>query len=139
WMPVRGAPRFARPNPPGKLWPGIRLRSPITPCAAVVDREAFLASGGFDEKLRCVEDWEFAIRFVRGKQLTAVEDVPLVKVYEDPNSMSRQSASMLAAELSIVDSLLVGLSGVSRFIWKRRVLSMMFYRAAICDREGGRS
>lgn len=135
WVDRNGGTEFLRPLPPDRLWPAIRMRSPITPCASMVRRDAFLESGGFDERLRCVEDWEFAIRFVQGRQIAVVEGSPLVKVYEDPNSMSKDANSMLAAELSILDSLLTGLRGPSRFFWRRRILSRMFYRAAISYRE----
>lgn len=139
WTPVNSEPRFLRPQPADQLWPGIRLKSPITPCAAMIRRDAFLECGGFNEKLRCVEDWEFAVRFVRGRRVVAVDDAPLVTVYEDANSMSKQVSSMLAAELSILDVLLADLRGVSRLIWKQRILSMMFYRAAISAHERGQS
>jgi glycosyltransferase involved in cell wall biosynthesis len=139
WVGRNGETRFLRPDPPDKLWPGIRLKSPISPCAVLVRRDEFLAVGGFNEALRCVEDWEFAVRFVRGRKVTAVEDEPLVKVYEDANSMSKGGEAMLAAELSILDLLLADLRGIPRFLWKRRILSRMFYRAAISDRERGRS
>jgi glycosyltransferase involved in cell wall biosynthesis len=135
WTMPSGESHFIAPDPPEKLWPNIRLRSPITPCATLVRRDVFLASGGYSEQLRCVEDWEFAIRFVRGRKVTAVEGVPLVKVYEHPNSMSKSGSAMLATELSILDSLLVDLKGLSRSLWKLRILSRMYYRAAISDRE----
>jgi hypothetical protein len=61
-----------------------------------------------------------------------------VNYYEVPTSHSRNYRTMLPNTLSIVDkSLLAGLSGVWRAVWRRRIKSVLYYRAAISARELG--
>lgn len=123
-----------RPNPPNRLFPDIRLKTPFTPISVMVRKDVFNEVGGFNETLKCVEDWEFFIRLVPGRTV-AMAGEPLVRVYMDPNSMSKQAKSMLDAELSILDKLLVGLKGPSRVMWRLRILSKMYYRAALTTRQ----
>lgn len=127
-----GEVEILMPNPPDKIWPAIRLKTPFTPCSLMVRKDVFQAAGGFDEKLRCVEDWEFFIRLTPQRRMVGVLE-PLVRVYGD-SGMSMRGETMLQTELSIVDSLLVGLSGLRRFTWKLRILSRMYYRAGISAR-----
>jgi glycosyltransferase involved in cell wall biosynthesis len=136
WVGVDGRETFLRPTAPGDLSPRIRLKNLITPCATMVRADAFHKVGGFNERLRCVEDWEFNVRLLPGNRLTYV-DAPVVRVYEARTSMSKALRNMLEAELSIVDTLLSGLHGISRAVWRRRILSRMYYRAAVSAREAG--
>jgi glycosyltransferase involved in cell wall biosynthesis len=127
---------FRRATSPDLIWPTIRLRNPFSPCTVMMRRSLFNEIGGFDEQLRCVEDWEFHVRAVVGRQLAMV-DAPLTLVHETPHTMSRHFANMLAAELSIVEKLLVGLTGPSRCVWRWRILSRMYDRAAVSARAAG--
>lgn len=120
------------PNPPDKIWPDIRLKTPFTPCSLLVRRDVFDASGGFDERLRCVEDWEFFVRLTPDRCMVAVLE-PLVRVHAD-SGMSMRGEAMLQTELSILESLLTGLTGISRWTWKLRILSRMYYRAGVSAR-----
>lgn len=134
WITTSGKETFLRPTAPAKLWPGFRLKNLITPCSMMVRKDAFEEVGGFNERLRCVEDWEFNVRLTPGRILACV-DVPVVRVYEARNSMSKALENMMQAEMSIVATLLKGLTGLSRVVWKQRILSRIYYRATISARE----
>jgi glycosyltransferase involved in cell wall biosynthesis len=126
-------------RPKEKLWPAIRLRNPFPPSVALIRKRELLASGGFDEELRgaSCEDWDFFVRFLSAYCFVGTPE-PLVNYYEAPTSCSRNYRTMLPNTLSIVDkSLLCGLSGISRALWRRRIKSMLYYRAAISALELG--
>ncbi len=129
-----GKRTFYRPPAPARMWPGIRLKNLISPCTMMVRRDAFKETGGFDERLRCGEDWEFNVRLIHGRILAHV-DAPLVHVHEVCNSTSKAYLKMLQSELSIVDRLLHGMSGIQRVMWRQRILSCIYYRAAVSARE----
>ncbi len=125
--------------PQEKLWPAIRLANPFPPSVALVRKQDALALGGFDEQLKgaTCEDWDFFVRFLATHCAVATPE-PLVNYFEVRSSNSRNYRTMLPNTLSIVDkSLLAGLSGISREIWRRRIKSLLYYRAAIGARESG--
>jgi glycosyltransferase involved in cell wall biosynthesis len=126
-------------RPLEKLWPAIRLRNPFPPSVAMVRKKEVLSLGGFDEKLKgaSCEDWDFFVRFLSAYEAVGISD-PLVNYYEAPTSCSRNYRMMLPNTLSIIDkSLLTGLSGVSKALWRRRIKSVLYYRAAISASESG--
>ncbi len=133
---VGGAAKIVRPKPPGTLFPDIRFGNNIPGVTIMVRRELFLAAGGFRPipGASC-EDWEFVARIAREFPCTVVEEV-LARHNEMPSSNSRKPDTMLQRSLEIVDdTLLAGLSGLERRIWRRRVLASLYYRAAIGRRE----
>jgi glycosyltransferase involved in cell wall biosynthesis len=134
WTPLNSPEKTVLPPAPNELSHVMRFRNPFTPCSTVVRKDAFERIGGFTERLRCVEDWEFNARIISGNTLVRVE-APVVRIYEIRNSMSKALMNMLEAELSILETLLSGLNGLSRILWKQRILSLMYYRAAISARE----
>jgi glycosyltransferase involved in cell wall biosynthesis len=125
--------------PKEKLWPAARFRNPFPPSVAMVRREALLASGGFDERLKgaSCEDWDLFARLLSANRAIETSE-PLANYYEVETSNSRNYRTMLPNTLSIVDkSLLSGLSGLSKALWRRRIKSVLYYRAAISARELG--
>jgi len=119
--------------PPDTLWPGLRLKPHFAACTIMVRRDVLLKNGGFRSGLRGAEDWELAVRLGVRHRFTFVPE-PLIKVYQATNSLSMHAGRMLDAELSIMDSLLLGLRGSARLTWRLRALSVIFYRAAISAR-----
>jgi glycosyltransferase involved in cell wall biosynthesis len=135
---INGTRRLAY-LPTERLWPEIRFRNPFPPSAALVRRAQLLAIGGFDERLRgaSCEDWDFFARFLAVYPAISTPE-PLVNYYEEQTSNSRNYRTMLPNTLSIVESsLLAGLWGTSRILWRRRIKSVLYYRAAISARELG--
>jgi len=125
--------------PLSDLWPTTRLRNPFAPSVVMMRRRDFLALGGFLETLTRAgcEDWEFFVRFLLRYEAVEVRE-PLVNYYELESSNSRDYRRLLADTLSIVDgALLMDLTGLPRRLWRRRIRSVVYYRAAIAAHEAG--
>jgi len=126
-------------RPVDQLWPASRMMNPFPPSVVMFRRKELLELGGFDEKLKgaSCEDWDLAVRFLQKHQAVCVSE-PLTNYYEVPTSNSRNYRVMLPNTLSIVDkSLLLGLKGLSKAVWRRRIKSVLYYRAAISARDLG--
>ena len=128
-------------RPVDQLWPASRLANPFPPSVVMFRRKELLDLGGFDDQLKgaSCEDWDLAVRFLQKHQAVCVSE-PLANYYEIPTSNSRNYRVMLPNTLSIVDkSLLLGLKGLSKAVWRRRIKSVLYYRAAISARDLGDS
>lgn len=137
WFHGLDGTRYVVFLPKEKLWPEIRLRNPFPPSAVLVRRAELLASGGFDEQLKGGEDWDLFVRLLAAHQAIATPE-PLVNYYEVETSASRDHRMMLPDTLLLVDkTLLCGLSGISKVLWRRRIKSILYYRAAISARALG--
>ncbi len=65
----------------GDIFLPLLIRNSIGAPTMVVNRNKFLESGGFDENRKCLEDWEFAIRFARNNKVGFVdEDLMVVNI-----------------------------------------------------------
>lgn len=67
----------------------------------VVKKEYFIQAGGFDEKLRTFEDYEFTVRFSCQYHIGFVEE-SLVKVYDQPNSIDKRYADRIHTQAYII-------------------------------------
>jgi glycosyltransferase involved in cell wall biosynthesis len=129
-------PRVSR-LPENAIWPFARYRNPFPPSTIIVDRGVLLELGGYDERLKgaSCEDWDFNVRLLSRHSVVEVPE-PLVKYYYTESSNSRRYAQMLANTLAITDcTLLTGLTGADRFMWRRRIRAVLYYRAAISARD----
>jgi glycosyltransferase involved in cell wall biosynthesis len=134
----RGERRMVEPPPPEALYPGLRLHNVIPTPAMSIRRDIFLSLGGFNEALRgSCEDWDLLIRVTRRYPAARVRE-PLLIAHEQESSQSRRHLTMLERELSIADTtLLDGLSGYRRMLWRNRVRAAIYARAAVGAREAG--
>jgi glycosyltransferase involved in cell wall biosynthesis len=119
------------------LWPNIRLSTPFPPSTLMARRKALEEVGGFLEGLRYAEDWHLIVRLASRFTFAAVSE-SLVRMHEQPSSLSQRTDDMLRTELSIAETMLVGLDGFPRYVWKMRVLSAIYYRAAIGKRTSAK-
>lgn len=85
---------------------------PLLPSAVLVRREAILASGLFDEKLRRSEDLECFLRVLANKSLLIIEQ-PLVSYRKHENNLSNNVLEMHLALEEIGD--MIGL-GVDKYV-----------------------
>ncbi len=69
------------------------VKNSIGTPTVLVKKQAFLEIGGFDEKLRCIEDWNFVIRFAEQNQIGFVNDIT-VDAYRVDMSVSTNLADM---------------------------------------------
>lgn len=118
----------------------MRLQNPFPPSVVMARRDALLSLGGFDERLRgaSCEDWELHVRFYN-RYVVVDLDEPLTNYYEvDSSNSLRQYRRMLSNALSIVDpTLLGGLKGARRMLWRRRIEGTLYHRAALSARQCG--
>lgn len=130
---------FYPPHSPDTVWPSMRLSAIAPPSTLMVRRDIYWEVGGFNEKFRRAEDWDFLVRASYGRPVAGVYNEPVTRNYEQPDSMSANGDAMLKAELEVVESVLIGLRGLSRAVWRRRIVSRIYHRAAIAARRSGAS
>jgi hypothetical protein len=139
WVHMLDGSKVCSYIPPEQLWPGARLRNPFPPSVVVLQKAAARELGGFDERLKgaTCEDWDFFIRFLSAFPVTGVPD-PLTENFVESGGGSRNYRLMLKNTLAISEgSLLTGLSGIGRVIWRRRIKSTIYHRVALSAREWG--
>ena len=128
------------PAPVHELRAELRVRNPkIVPSSMLLRRSAFDRTPGFDLALKGSEDWDFAIAMIELGSFVALEE-PLTLyclspagLSGDPDYMFRETEKMLARRL------LSGLSGPSRWIWRRRILSYHALTAGLNARAAGKT
>jgi len=130
----------ARFNPPEILWPMLRYRCAIHIGTVVLRREAFDAVEGFDPSLRGVEDWDLWLRLVSRYSVKSVAAVPepLAVYRTTPGSLSSNAMRLFEAKAGIIERrCLYGVSGPSRYFWRRRILAFLLYDTSLALRDEG--
>ena len=61
----------------GNLYSWLLKRNTIDTPSMFIRKKCFVETGGFDSSLRCLEDWEFAIRFSRKFKIGYIDEVLL--------------------------------------------------------------
>jgi hypothetical protein len=113
----------------------LRYHNPITPSTVLVRREAIMRIGGFHQGIRSCEDWEMWVRLQRLGEFEAVAGV-LTNYYVYPGSLSSNPEVMLHSFNKIIDTtLLDGLHGLGRWIWKRRIIAAQLCSAGLIARD----
>ena len=72
----------------GNIYKYLLKRNTIGTPTMLIKRECFELIGGFDENLRCLEDWEFSIRFSQRYNIGFVDEV-LINSYVSEDGVSR--------------------------------------------------
>ncbi|MGB9407533.1 MAG: glycosyltransferase family A protein [Terracidiphilus sp.] len=113
----------------------LRYRNPISLSTVLVRREAVLQDGGFHNGISGCEDWEMWHRLQWLGQFEAVAD-PLTDYYVYPKSLSANPGKMLRALDGFIETtLLAGLHGLNRWIWRRRILAVQLCCAGLIARD----
>lgn len=86
----------------GDLLKDLLVRNTITPPTMMVDRDAFFDAGAFDEDCRCIEDWDFVIRFAKDYLIGYLEE-PLVDVYYEPGGVSGNIREYLRVRVRMIE------------------------------------
>ncbi len=81
------------------------IRGGPLPQAAVYRREAFVASGGFDPRIRLGEDFEFNVRFALTTPRFIVLDEPLILYRKRPGSLSSNLDGLIVSLIDTIESL----------------------------------
>src|SRR5690606_20309810 len=77
----------------------------------MINRELFLASGGFDESLRSIQDWDLWIRLSKDNPIGYVGE-PLMKYRVHASSASRITRKTLPNHMRVID-MVFGAGGVA--------------------------
>jgi glycosyltransferase involved in cell wall biosynthesis len=130
-----GSHRIRNAVAPGELLPLLRLGNPgLLPSCILLVRSAMLEAGGFPPHLTIGEDQALWLRMFAMGPFCAVPE-PLIRYHASNSGVSGNAELMLANGRAIVDQYaLEGLTGLSRRLWRRRILSHMTYRAALTAR-----
>jgi glycosyltransferase involved in cell wall biosynthesis len=132
-----GAAKLISPPRPDQLKEAARFYNPFPPSVVIARKGALLEVGGFREDLQAsCEDWELFFRMTRRFPMAAV-DMPLLEYRETAGSISLQASVMLPATLSILETLLDGVSGPRRMVYSRRIKSTMLHHAAVGQHDLG--
>ncbi len=124
--------------PARNLWPALRYRTPILPSTSIIRRSVLLEVGGFNKI--ATEDWDLWFRIVRQYSANAFQEVSdsLLLYRQREDSLSRKFIALAAAAFHQLDtSLLDGLFGFSKIIWRRRIEARFYYKLAVSLRESG--
>ncbi len=76
----------------GELYPWLLRRNTIDTPTMFIRKKCFDEAGGFDPTLRCLEDWEFSIRFSRKFKIGYINDI-LIDLYVTEDGVSRNIGS----------------------------------------------
>jgi glycosyltransferase involved in cell wall biosynthesis len=133
----RGAERPA--DPPSTVWPRLRYLNMITPSTVMARRDLLLRAGGFDQTLKTCEDWEFWVRLGQEVRYGAVIE-PMIGYQITPGSLSSKVELEIKTTEEIAEkTLLNGLRGLSREVWRRRITSAQLFRVSVTARPAGPS
>lgn len=137
---IRGSESYGRFVSPSELWPMLRYRCPILLSSVALRRDAFDSVGGFDPAHRAAQDWDLWLK------IAARYSVELFAAVPEPLAAYRRVAGSLSSSamryfrertLMIESSCLLGTSGFSRFLWRRRISAFNYYDTSIALREEG--
>lgn len=78
----------------GNMFPFLLKENVISPQAVLIRRKCLKQSGGFDESLTCIEDWELFLRISQCWQITFMEET-LVRVHVSETSVSQNISGYL--------------------------------------------
>ena len=124
--------------PPDQIWPELRYGNLITPSSVMLRRSLFLEAGGFDLRIHGSEDWELWVRLILEKKIRLgwVSEALTCYRLTDANS-SRRVDGMLEADLLSLPTMISDMRGPRAFVWRRRIVAAVLFRAAINARQTG--
>lgn len=85
----------------GELYPWLLRRNTIDTPTMFIRKKCFEDVGGFDSTLRCIEDWEFAIRFSKKYKIGFIDDV-LIDSYATDTGVSHNIAAYYETRCKMV-------------------------------------
>lgn len=113
----------------------LRFGNQTPPSSVLVERNALVSSGSFDESLRAAEDWDLWVKLSRRIRFAAVDE-PLVHYRVLQDSMSHNAVLTMTNETMLVERLVSDVpTGFGRFAMRRRIRAMIAFRAALATRQ----
>ncbi|SRR5579871_3255673 len=128
----------ARSTPPEAIWPNLRYGNLITPSSVMMRRDMFIEGGGFNPRIHGSEDWElFARLIIRQKMRVGWVPETLTCYRETNTNSSKRIDGMLEADLLSLPTMISDLDGFRAYLWGRRILAAIMFRAAMNARGAG--
>lgn len=109
----------------GHIYKALLLRNSIGTPTVLVNREEFIGINGFDETYKCIEDWDFVIRFSKNHKIGFVDE-DLVDAYISNSGVSMNIADYYMCRCRIVKNNLQALLEYNLF---DKVVEDIFVRA----------
>jgi hypothetical protein len=117
------------------------LRANFVPGCSAFRRDLFLEAGGYDESLRCAEDWDCWIRLILGGAMAGLVHLPLARVRIRPDSLTSSLTRLQTGQEAVLQKTLArhDLSAAERraaelhLVAVRRSLDLARARDAIRD------
>jgi len=137
---IDGTERDGRFFSPSELLPMLRYRNRLNVSSVMMRRYEFNAIGGFDPKLQAAEDWDLWLRVAArySVEVFAAVPQPLVVYRRVPGSLGSSAMRFFHVRKSIMkSSCLFGTSGVSRALWRRRILAFNYFDTSETLRDDG--
>lgn len=121
------------------LWPTLRWCNPGVPPSSVLLRRSALESlgSGFDERQLGSEDWNLWFRLIT-KGPFCVCPEPLTDYRSSAGGLSGDANHMYNDFMKMLDdTLLADMSGLRRFLWRRRIIAYQAFKACLTARAAG--
>ncbi len=109
----------------GDIFPYLLLYPLISTQTMVMETNAFIETGGFNEYLKSYEDFEFSLRFAKNHKIGFVAE-PLVKVNNSPNSVNQRLGERIRTQFYMVREMLDSLRERNLLEYK---LDIVFHEA----------
>lgn len=117
----------------------LRWCNPGIPPSSVLLRRSALQKlkHGFDERLRGSEDWNLWFRLVKHGSFCVCPE-PLTDYLSSAGGLSGNADHMFDDFMKMLDdTLLAGLNGLPRMVWRRRIISYQAFKACLTARAAG--
>jgi glycosyltransferase involved in cell wall biosynthesis len=127
-------------KPPEALLPLLRFRCTLHLTSVLLRRDVFDSVGGFNPSLIGTEDWDLWLRLVARYpvQLFVAISEPLVVYRRVAGSLSSNAMRFFHQRIPIAkSSSLFGTSGISRLLWRQRILAYNYYDTSESLRDDG--
>lgn len=85
----------------GDIFYSLLVRNSIGAPTVLMRKKCFVACGGFDESLKCLEDWEFALRFAHDFQIGYMDEIQ-VDAYRTPGSVSSEAGGFFETRCRMI-------------------------------------
>jgi glycosyltransferase involved in cell wall biosynthesis len=135
-LEVDGSQVFQKACPLDRLRFELRLGNPqLTPTCIMLSRSKFLEVGGFHVEQIVGEDWDLWRRLLAVGPFCMVEE-PMAYYQASNTGLSSDADELYREAKRMVDNqLLHEFHGISRWVWRRRILSYQAFQAAIAARN----
>lgn len=115
----------------------LRYQCMMPPSTVLTRRADLVAVGGFKAELKAAEDWDLWVRLSHRFGFVFVPE-PVTLYQVTVGSFSADYYKLIqTTEMILEPTLVADLTGINRYLWKRRIRAAELYRAFLSAREKG--